>query len=358
MLDRLQSQIKQLDEGAMRASKEHWDHIGKPIEGLGLLEEMITKIAGMQRTEFVDLQKKAVVIMCSDNGVVEEGVTQTEQEVTAIVTENFGKGIASVNAMAKGSGAFVFPVDIGVAREIKQDGVLIKKVAYGTQNMKKGPAMTKEQAVRAIQIGFELVQVLKEEGFHIIGTGEMGIGNTTTSSAILSVLLDMPVEEVTGRGAGLSDKGIKRKIAVIREAIAVNKPNREDPIDVVSKIGGLDIAGLTGVFLGGAICQVPIVIDGVISLAAALLAKTIDPNVVSYMLPSHMGKEPASQRAMEELGLHPVIHANLALGEGTGTTLLFPLLDLTMNVYNQNKTFEDIHVDEYHKFEENEETTC
>lgn len=354
MLNNLNSNVSKLDEKAMRAAKEHWDHIGKPIEGLGLLEEMVIKIAGMQGKENVDIEKKAIVIMCSDNGVVEEGVTQTNQEVTAIVTENFGKGIASVNAMAKGSGAYVFPVDIGVARDIKQEGVLDKKIAYGTQNIKKGPAMTKEQALRAVQTGFELVHVLKEEGFTMIGTGEMGIGNTTTSSAILSVLLDAPVEEVTGHGAGLSQEGVKHKIEVIKEAIAVNQPKKEDPIDVICKIGGFDIAGLTGVFLGGAICHVPIVIDGVISLAAALLAKAIDPNAVAYMLPSHLGKEPASKRAMKELGLEPMIHANLALGEGTGTTLLFAMLDLAMNVYNQNKTFSDINVEEYHKFDNDE----
>lgn len=358
MLEKFQSQVSKLDEKALRASKEHWDHIGKPIEGLGRLEELIIKIAGIQGKEQVDIAKKAVVVMCSDNGVVEEGVTQTDKEVTAIVTENFGKGIASVNAMSKMAGAYVFPVDIGVARDINQDGVLNKKVAYGTQNMKKGPAMTREQALRAIQTGFELVHVLKEEGFTLIGTGEMGIGNTTTSSAVISVLLDVPVEEVTGPGAGLSSEGVKHKIEVIKEALLVNQPKKEDPIDIICKVGGLDIAGLTGVFLGGAICHVPIVIDGVISLAAALLAKAIDENAVDYMIPSHLGKEPASQLAMKSLGLEPVIHGNLALGEGTGTTLLFPLLDMALAVYNQNKTFENINVEEYHKFDEKEESSC
>lgn len=356
MIEKLQSQVCQLNQDAMKAAKEHWDRIGKPIEGLGLLEDLVIKIAGIQGSEQVDIDKKAVVVMCSDNGVVEEGVTQTDKEVTAIVTENFGKGIASVNVMAQMAGAYVFPVDIGVARDITQEGILNKKVAYGTKNMKKGPAMTKEQALRAIQTGFELVNVLKEEGFTIIGTGEMGIGNTTTSSAIISVLLDLPVEEVTGPGAGLSKDGVQHKIEVIKEAVQLNQPKRDDPIDVISKVGGLDIAGLTGVFLGGAIFGVPIVIDGVISLAAALLAKTIDENAVNYMIPSHLGKEPASQLAMKELGLEPIIHGNLALGEGTGTTLLFPMLDLAMAVYNQNKTFSDIKVEAYHKFEE--ESSC
>lgn len=338
----------------MKAAKEHWDHIGKPIEGLGLLEEMIIKVAGIQQTEKVDLEKKAIIVMCADNGVVAERVTQTGDEVTAVVTENFGKGIASVNIMARLAGAVVFPIDIGVKTDIKQEGVIHRKVAYGTKNMKKEPAMTREEALKAIQVGFEMVQALHEEGYKIIGTGEMGIGNTTTSAAILSVLLDVAPAEVTGCGAGLSKEGLSQKIAVIEEAIAVNKPNREDPIDVLCKVGGLDIAGLTGVFLGGAICRIPIVIDGVISLAAAILAKAIDASSVSYMLPSHLGKEPASRLAMKELGLTPIIHGNLALGEGTGTTLLFPMLDLAMGVYNQNKTFEDIHVEEYRKYTEQE----
>ncbi|SET03420.1 nicotinate-nucleotide--dimethylbenzimidazole phosphoribosyltransferase [[Clostridium] polysaccharolyticum] len=364
MLEKLQSNVKPLDKLAMKVSKEHWDHIGKPIEGLGKLEDLIIQIAGIQGTEQVNIEKKAVVVMCSDNGVVEEGVTQTDQEVTALVTENFGKGIASVNVMAKASGAYVFPVDIGVARDINQEGVLNKKIAYGTKNMAKGPAMTKEQAIRAIQTGFELVQMLKEEGFSIIGTGEMGIGNTSTSSAIISVLLDVPVETVTGPGAGLSKDGVRHKIDVIKEAIALNQPKKEEPLDVLCKVGGLDIAGLTGVFLGGAIAQIPIVMDGVISLAAALLARAIDENAISYMIPSHLGKEPAMQLAMKELGLDPIIHGNLALGEGTGTTLLFPMLDLAMSVYNQNKTFSDIHVEEYHRFdqdteeEKKEEVSC
>ncbi|MBR3771172.1 MAG: nicotinate-nucleotide--dimethylbenzimidazole phosphoribosyltransferase, partial [Clostridium sp.] len=318
-MQNVNSKVAPLNEEAMKASKEHWDHIGKPIEGLGLLEEMIIKVAGIQETEKVDLGKKAVVVMCADNGVVEEGVTQTGAEVTAIVTENFGKRIASVNIMAQLAGAVVFPVDIGVKTDIRQEGVLNCKVAYGTKNMKKEPAMSKEETLKAIQKGFEIVQALKEEGYKIIGTGEMGIGNTTTSSAVLSVLLDAPVRDVTGYGAGLSNEGLLHKIAVIEKAIEVNQPNREDPIDVLSKVGGLDIAGLTGVFLGGAALKIPIVIDGVISMAAALLAKRIEPNAVLYMLPSHLGKEPASQLAMKELGLNPIIHGNLALGEGTGT---------------------------------------
>lgn len=343
-------EIKPLHQGALKASKERWDNIGKPIEGLGLFEELITKVAGIQGTEEVTLEKKAVVIMCSDNGIVKEGVTQTGQEVTAIVTENFAKGIASVNVMANTAGADVFPVDVGVNAELSHKGVVNRKIAFGTKNMKYGPAMTKEETIRAIQTGISMVRILQSEGYQIIATGEMGIGNTSTSSAVASVLLNMPVEEATGKGAGLSDSALTHKIEVIGEAIRVNQPNKSDPIDVLSKVGGLDIAGLVGIFLGGAMYQVPIVIDGLITATAALVAKRICPVTADYMLASHEGKEPASRALLKELGLQAPIHGRLALGEGTGAVLLFPLLDMALNVYNSNRTFDEIHVDAYEKF--------
>lgn len=348
--------IRPIDKEAVRKSKYHWDHIAKPLNGLGKMEKLVSKIAGIQGKEEVEIKKKAIVVMCSDNGVCCEGVTQTGKEVTAIVTENFAKGITSVNAMSKAAGADVFPVDIGVDGDLKEPDVLKRKVAYGTNNIKTGPAMTKEQARKAIHIGIDIVRTLKQKGYEIIGTGEMGIGNTTTSSAVASVLLNVDPAEVTGKGAGLSYEGILHKTEVIREAIRVNQPDRTDSIDILSKVGGFDIAGLMGVFLGGAMYHIPIVIDGVISAAAALLAKQAVPVAVEYMIPSHLGKEPAAALIMKELGLEPVIHAELALGEGTGAVLLFPLLDLTMSVYNQNKTFDEIDVEAYHSFD-NEEAT-
>lgn len=334
--------------------KKRWDMIAKPINGLGLFEELIIKIAGIQGTEEVCIDRKAIVVFCSDNGVVEEGVTQTDSSVTALVAENMTKGVTSVNLMANYTHTKVIPVDIGVNQDIYLDGILHKKIGKGTKNIAKEPAMSREEALKGIQIGMELVRELKEQGYHILGTGEMGIGNTTTSSAVASVLLDVPVEEVTGKGAGLSKDGILQKIAVIKKAIERNKPAKEDPIDVLAKLGGFDIAGMTGMFLGGAKYGIPIIIDGLISAVSAYLAVMINKECLEFMIPSHVGKEPASVIIMNKLGLNPVIHGNLALGEGTGTALLFSMLETISKVYQYNNTFEDINLTPYEDYTKNE----
>lgn len=344
-------QIKSLDEQAMAAAKAHWDAIGKPLNSLGLLEKIVQKIAGMTGNSNVALTRKCVAVFCADNGVVAEGVTQTDSSVTAIVAENMAKGIANVNAMARVANAPVFPVDIGICTDVYCENLRVEKVAYGTQNFLHTPAMTRAQAEAAIGVGVHLVQQLREQGFQIIATGEMGIGNTTTSSAVLSVLLGEPPEAVTGRGAGLSNEGLRRKQTVIQEAIRLHQPNPEDPIDVLAKVGGLDIAGLVGVFLGGAIYQVPIVLDGLISGTAALIAARIQPLAASYMLASHLSREPAAQKVLELLSLQPIIHGNLALGEGTGAVTLFPLLDMTLSVYQQDTTFAKINIPQYTPFD-------
>lgn len=338
-----------MNQEAAARCQRHWNEIGKPLHSLGLMEDMIVQIGGILGTEQVRL-KKGVIVMCADNGVVEEGVTQTGQEVTALVTENIAKGIANVNAMAKAAGADVLVIDVGVARDVQIPAFQIRKVAYGTANLAKGPAMTREQALEAIEEGKEAVRCCKAKGYTILATGEMGIGNTTTSSAVLSVLLGQPVERMTGRGAGLSDEGLRRKIAAIQAGIRVNRPNPEDPLDVLAKLGGLDIAGLVGVFLGGAEEQMPIVIDGIISLTAALVAARMNPAAREVMLASHLSEEPAAQLAMEALGLSPVIHGHMRLGEGTGAVMLFPLLEMALSVYHQNTTFEEIQMEPYKEF--------
>lgn len=343
--------IDSINKKSMEESKKQWDNIAKPLRGLGILEDLIVKIAGIQGDKNIQIKKRGIVVMCSDNGVVEEKVTQTDQSVTAIVAENFAKGIASVNQMAAMADITILPIDIGIATDVSYSGIRNRKIAYGTKNLAKEPAMTKEQALRAIEIGIQLVKELKEEGYNLLGTGEMGIGNTTTSSAIASVVLNVPVEKVTGQGAGLSKEGIERKIMVIKNALALHQPDPLDPIDVLSKLGGFDIGGLTGVFLGGGMYGVPIIIDGAISAVAALLATKICETTVEYMIPSHLGKEPVSQLVMKELSLTPIIHGELALGEGTGTALLFPLLDMANNVYQQNNTFENIQVPAYTNYD-------
>ena len=263
------------DRKAMDRAKARWDSIAKPLGSLGALEDAVIRIAGMTGSPDVDLSRRAVVVMCADNGVVAEGVTQTGQEVTAIVAENMSTGDTSVCAMSRAAGAEVVPC-----------------VRRGTANMTQGPAMSREEAVQAILAGVEIARELYGQGVKLLATGEMGIGNTTTSSALAAVLLDRPVEDMTGRGAGLSSEGLQRKIRAIETAIQVNQPDPGDVLDVLHKVGGLDIAGLAGVFLGGALCHTPVLVDGFISSVAALVAARLCPDCRDYMLGSHASEEP------------------------------------------------------------------
>lgn len=343
-LDEAIKNIEASDEIFINKSRQKWNSIAKPLKSLGSFEKVIANIAGMIQSTYVNLDKKALVIMCADNGVVKEGVTQTGQEVTAIVSDNFLKKKTSVAIMADYAGVDVFPIDIGVATDTH---IINKKISYGTKNMKIEPAMSRNDAIRAIETGIEFVGELKDKGYKIIATGEMGIGNTTTSSAVASVMMDIDVEKVTGKGAGLSDEGLKKKILVIKEAIQRNKPYKEDAIDVISKVGGLDIAGLTGVFLGGAVYKIPIVIDGFISAVAALCAVKIKKETADYIIPSHVSKEPASKMILEMLNMQPFITADMCLGEGTGAVALMPLLDMACRIYNDMSTFDDIKVEAY-----------
>ena len=264
-LEETLKQIKPLNEEKMKTARMRWDSIAKPLHSLGKMEDLITQIVGITGEEKVDLGKKALVAMCADNGVVEEGVTQTGQEVTKTVTENMTKHNATICIMSSMSGADVYPVDIGIATDCDNPGVLSRKIKYGTDNMAKGPAMSREEAIKAIEVGIDTVAELKEKGYNVFATGEMGIGNTTTSSAVCSVLLDQSVEKVTGKGAGLTNKDLEHKIEVIKQSIALNQVDANDPIDVLSKVGGLDIAGMVGCYIGGAALQVPVFIDGFIS---------------------------------------------------------------------------------------------
>lgn len=344
-LEEAVSKIQPVDRNAMSTSEKRWNSIAKPLHSLGKMEALIIQIAGVTGCADIDIRKKALVAMCADNGVVEEGVTQTGQEVTAIVAENFLTGDTSACVMCRQSGTDVYPVDVGMATDTKVPADL--KVMHGTCNMTKGPAMTREQAVQAIEAGIEMAVRLKEKGYGIIATGEMGIGNTTTSSAVASVLLDQPVEKMTGRGAGLSGEGLQRKIQAIKRAIERNSPDPEDPVDVLAKVGGLDIAGLTGVFLGGAALRIPVVMDGFISCTAALCAMKICPSAGDYMIASHVSKEPAAELILRALGKEAVIHGDMCLGEGSGAVALFPFLDMGVAVYEEMSTFEEIKVEQY-----------
>lgn len=344
-LEEAKKQITPLNTQAMEEAVEHWNSIAKPLHSLGKLEDLVVQLAGIAGTPNVKIEKRALVAMCADNGVVEEGVTQSGQEVTAIVAENFLKAETTACIMAKNCGADVYPVDVGMAADTKVRTDL--KVAHGTKNMAKMPAMTREEAIKAIEAGIFMAEELKDRGYQILATGEMGIGNTTTSSAVASVLMEEPVETMTGRGAGLTSEGLARKIKVIKDAIALHKPDREDAIDVLAKVGGFDIAGMAGVFFGGAALKIPVIMDGFISCVAALVAVSICPEVSGYILASHVSKEPAARLILEYLQKEAVIHGDMCLGEGTGAIALLPLLDLGIAVYHSMSTFEEIHVEQY-----------
>lgn len=342
-----QIQITAPDEAVRSLVKKHWDTLAKPLDGMGSFETITAQIGAILGTEQIDLQKKGVLIFCADNGIVEEGVSQTGQEVTLAVAKSMARKGSSVCKMAQSIGAETIPVDIGINSEEAIPGVLERKVRPGTRNFCKEPAMTEEETVRAIATGIELVRDCREKGYTLVATGEMGIGNTTTSSAVTAALLQCAAEEVTGRGAGLTDQGLARKQQVIHNALENYDLWHADAFTVLQTVGGLDIAGLTGMCIGGALWHIPIVLDGVISMAAALVAERMFPGAREYLIPSHLGKEPAAVKLADALRISPVIHAGMALGEGTGAVMMFTLLDMAMSIYGQSATFSEIEVEPY-----------
>lgn len=341
----LNERIQEPDREAATLAKNRWDSIAKPLSSLGMLEEDIIRIAALTGSANVDIPKRAVAMFCSDNGVVAQGVTQTGSEVTAIVAANAAKGKSSVCNMARAVNADVFPIDVGMLH--RAEGVCDRHVANGTRDITIEPAMTMEQAKKAINTGIDTVNRLKKGGYKLIVTGEMGIGNTTTAAAVTAVLTGLPVNAAVGRGAGLSDEGLIKKRNAIIKAISLNRPDPENALDVLSKLGGFDMAAMAGAFIGGAIYRTPVIIDGFISSAAALIAKRMCPASVNAMLASHSSAEPAAKRISEELGLEPIIYANMRLGEGTGGVCLIPMLDMALNVYNSMATFDDIEITPY-----------
>ncbi len=341
LLDQLQEEWA-LDQTAMAACRAHWDNIAKPLGSLGLLEDMVARLAGIQGRPEVRIDKRALLVMCADNGVLAQGVAQTPGEITAVMAAVIAAGRSSVCIMADRAGAQVHTVDMGMFQALPHAGLLDRRIAAGTKDMTQGPAMSREEAQKAILAGVDLVADMKAQGYQILLTGEMGIGNTTTSSALASQLLGLEVEAVTGRGAGLSDEGLDRKIRAIQKAVEVNQPDPDDPLDLLHKLGGFDIAGLCGVFLGAALHGLPVLIDGFISAVSALLALRICPWARQVMLASHLSAEPASRAVLDALGLSPLIQAGMRLGEGTGAVAALPLLDMALDVYRDLITYEAI----------------
>lgn len=338
-------EIPPLDMKAFEQASKRLDSLTKPVGSLGRLEELAKSLCAITGRFPLRLPNKLVLVMASDHGVTDEGVSAYPSEVTAQMVSNFLAGGAAINVLARHAGAKVHVVDIGVKTNlIPHENLTIAKIAPGTKNIAKEHAMTIEQAETAIQTGIDIAGKFISEGFDMVATGDMGIGNTTPSSAITAVLCNERIEKVTGRGTGLDDKGLLHKQAIIRKAIETNKPNQSDPIEVLSKVGGFEIAGLVGVIIGCASKRIPVVIDGFISGAAALVAHAINPASRDFMIASHSSVESGHKVILDRLRLKPLLDLDLRLGEGTGSALAFALVDASLAVMNEMATFESAHV--------------
>ena len=312
--------IPEINKDLYNRIREGWDSVAKPLDSLGEFEAIIAKIGSINGTVTPDISQRALIIMCADNGIVNEGISQSGQDVTRSVAGWMGKRKSSVCVMAENSGVDIIPVDIGINMEGTPDGVLDRKIRKGTGNFIKEPAMTMEELDRAIHTGMELVRECGERGYKILATGEMGIGNTTTSAAVCAAVLKLCAEDVTGRGAGLCDEGLVRKVAVIKNGIdkyGLNDINLNEEGEagikrIMSTVGGLDIAGLTGVFVGGAVYGIPVIIDGFISAVAALCAQRILPGASQYMICSHIGREPGMRIVLDELSYARILRLERA----------------------------------------------
>lgn len=335
------SGIKPAYENAKKEAGRRLDNLAKPIGSLGKLEDIAIKIAGITGEIKNKLEKKCTIIMAADNGVVEEGVSTSPQYITTVQSINFCKGLTGVAVLSRHAGADIRVIDIGINNDLEYPGITNRKIRKGTSNMAKGPAMSIDEAICAIETGIEAVGQLVQEGYGLLGTGEMGIGNTSTSSAVIMSFLGCSADDAVGKGAGLTDDGLLRKKAVIGKALEINSPDPGNPIDVLSKVGGFDIAGLTGCFLGAAYYRVPIVIDGFISAAAALAAYRINPLVRDFMLASHCSMEPGFKLIMKELELEPVLNLDMRLGEGSGCPLAFNIIEAAEAIISNMATFEE-----------------
>ncbi len=342
--------LKKVSEEYRCKVKKNWDAIAKPIDGMGDFEELISKIGAIKEDSDVSLDKKVLVIFCSDNGITDEGISQSGREVTLSVAQNMARKKSSVEVMAERNGIETLLVDIGIDSDERIENCIDRKIRKGTRNFAKEMAMTEEEMLKAVSVGIDLVRLCKEKGADIIAAGEMGIGNTTTSSAVTAALLHMGAKEVTGRGAGLDDERLSKKIKVIDDAIEKYNLYNADAFEVLSSVGGYDLAGLCGVCIGGALYGIPVVLDGFITLSAALLAERMVPGTKDYLIASHVGKEKACSIILNELDLKACIDANMALGEGTGAVMMLTLLDNALCVYKEAAVFDNLNMEEYKRF--------
>ena len=342
-LENLLSRITPLDERAMSAARERQAQLAKPPGSLGRLEELSVQLAGITGRVHNRIERTHLLVFAADNGVVEEGVSSAPQFVTLQQTVNLTRAKTGASVLAKHFGCEITVCDVGVAAEVPEPAVLNRKIAYGTGNIAVQPAMTREQANQAVLTGAELA--IASQG-DVLGIGEMGIGNTTTSSAVLSVLLEVSPEQVTGRGGGITDEAFQRKKEVIQRAVQVNRPEKEDILDVLSKVGGFDLAAMCGAFLGAAASRRPVVIDGFISVVAALCAVRMCPQVRGYLVPSHASYEIGYRLAMEAMKLRPILLLDMRLGEGSGCPIAFEILKASCAVINHMATFEQAGIDD------------
>lgn len=330
------------DTDAMERARTRQGQLTKPAGSLGMLENIAVQMAGITQDPIPrNREHKAVIVMAGDHGVTSEGVSAYPAAVTPQMVYNFLQGGAAINALARHIGARVIVVDVGVAADIQHPGLLSRKVAFGTANMALGPAMTQAQMLEAIQVGMNVLDAQVAEGIDLMATGDMGIGNTTASSAITAALLQMPVAQVTGHGTGISDEQHAHKIHVIERALAQNTPDPHDPLDVLMKVGGLEIAGLVGVIIAAASHRIPIVLDGFISGAAALVAFKLNPLIAHYLFAGHTSVERGHRLILEQIGLSPLLNLQLRLGEGTGAVLAMGLVDAALHAHREMATFEE-----------------
>lgn len=341
------SSIGGLDEAAANAARLRQERLTKPPGSLGRLEELAVRVAAIQGKSRPEVADKAVFVMAADHGVAREGVSAYPQEVTAQMVYNFARGGAAINVLARQIGARVIVADLGVACDLEpHPQIFVKKIGYGTRSLACGPAMSREEAGRAIEAGIEICEAELKQGLQLAGTGDMGIGNTTASAAIAAACCGLPVEQVVGRGTGVDDARLAAKIVVITRSLEINRPDPCDPIDVLAKVGGYEIGGLAGVILAAAAHRVPVVIDGFISGAAALIAVGLEPKVKEFLIAGHVSKEPGHRKILEQMGLQPLLDLEMRLGEGTGAVLAMGIVEAAVRLLNEMATFDEAGVAE------------
>lgn len=341
LLERTIEQIRPLDEASMAVARAHQGRLTKPPGSLGRLEDMSIRVAGITRRGRPSIGDKAIIVCAGDHGVVAQGVSAYPQDVTGQMVQNFLAGGAAINVLARHVGARVIVVDAGVASELAPSpGLMLRKVGRGTADITQGPAMTREQAVQAIEVGIEILEIEAARGLSIVATGDMGIGNTTPSSAIVAALTGLPAETVTGRGTGITDEQLSLKASVIEKALALNQPDPDDGLDVLAKVGGFEIGAIAGVVLGAAAHSIPVVVDGFISTAGALIAGSLVPVARDYMIAAHASAEAGHGAALNHLGLRPCLDFGMRLGEGTGAALVMSMVEAACKVLNEMATFE------------------